>query len=48
MEPKVDGEFQFYGGKIQGKNLELVREIMKWAIKKIGRKQENQTTMEIR
>jgi hypothetical protein len=24
MEPKVDGEFELYGGKIQGKNLELV------------------------
>lgn len=27
MEPKVDGVFELYGGKIQGKNLELVRGI---------------------
>jgi len=25
MEPKADGEFALYGGKIQGKNIELVR-----------------------
>jgi hypothetical protein len=24
MEPKPEGEFQLYGGRIQGKNLELV------------------------
>lgn len=47
MEPKVGGTFELYGGKIQGKNVELVTFIDGLSYNRIGRKQKNQTRLEI-